>query len=263
VYAGVDSQIFASTFMGNSALCIYGGSCSDADGGGLYNSGGNLTLTNVIFQSNQAGRMGGGMGSEYNSPVLFNVTFSGNKAGWGGGLYHDHGSPRLTNVLFSGNLAGWGGGMISSRNTPTLTHVTFSGNRATNVGGGLDNYGGAPIVINSVLWGNSAANGPQIYNDAPNPVITVTYSNIQFTGVYTGVGNINADPQFALALAASAAPTTTGNFQLQPRSPAIDSGTDAGVTTDLAGFPRPIGKGYDMGAYEFQPRIYLPLVLRN
>ena len=30
------TQIFASTFTGNSALCINGGSCSNADGGGLY-----------------------------------------------------------------------------------------------------------------------------------------------------------------------------------------------------------------------------------
>ncbi len=151
---------------GNSALCINGGSCSNADGGGLYDSGSNVALTNVIFQSNEAGRMGGGMSSEHSSPVLTNVIFSGNKAGWGGGLNHDHGSPRLTNVLFSGNEAGWAGGMLASQDSPILKHVTFSGNDGYNQGGGLLNYYGTPTIINSIVWGNTAMNGPEIYNAA-------------------------------------------------------------------------------------------------
>jgi hypothetical protein len=141
--------------------------------------------------------------------------------------------------------------------------VTFSGNDGYNQGGALLNYFGTPTVINSILWGNTATNGPEIYNAAANPVITVTYSNIKFTGIYTGVGNINADPGFVLPIMVAAAPTTTGNYRLLPGSPAIDHGTDAGVTADLDGLPRPLGTGYDMGAYEFQPRIYLPLILRQ
>ncbi len=90
-----------------------------------------------------------------------------------------------------------------------------------------------------------------------NPVITVTYSNIKFTGVYTGVGNINADPRFVLPISYTAAPTTTGNYHLRAGSPAIDHGTNAGVTTDLDGRKRPLGKGYDMGAYE-SPAVRLP-----
>jgi predicted outer membrane repeat protein len=262
LYIGAASQIFATTFTGNSALCLNGGSCSNADGGGLYDNGGNVMLTNVIFQSNQAGRNGGGMNSEYSSPVLFNVTFSGNKAGWGGGLNHSYGSPLLTNVLFCGNEAGWAGGMMAEQDAPTLKHVTFSGNDGYNQGGALMNYYGTPIVINSILWGNTAFNGPEIYNAAPNPVITVTYSNIKFTGVYTGVGNINADPRFVLPVSYTAAPTTAGNYRLRPGSPAIDYGTNAGVTTDLAGLRRPMGMGYDMGAYESLLYAYLPMVLR-
>ena len=201
--------------------------------------------------------MGGGMSSEYSSPVLTNVIFSGNKAGWGGGLNHDQGSPRLTNVLFSGNEAGWAGGMLASQDSPILKHVTFSGNDGYNQGGGLLNYYGTPTLINTIVWGNTAFNGPEIYNAAANPVITVTYSNIKFTGVYTGVGNINADPRFVLPISYAAAPTTTGNYHLRAGSPAIDHGTNAGVTTDLDGRKRPLGTGYDMGAYE-SPAVRLP-----
>ncbi|HET7375302.1 MAG TPA: hypothetical protein VFK30_01265, partial [Anaerolineae bacterium] len=166
LYAGIAGQIFASTFTGNSALCQFGGSCSNADGGGLYDGGSNVILTNVTFKSNHAGRNGGGMSSDYSNPVLTNVIFSGNQAGWGGGLNHNHGSPKLTNVLFSGNKGGWAGGMLASRDSPSLKHVTFSGNDGYNQGGGLLNYYGTPTLIDSIVWGNTAFTGTEIYNAA-------------------------------------------------------------------------------------------------
>jgi hypothetical protein len=79
-------------------------------------------------------------------------------------------------------------------------------------------------------------------------------------GGWTGTGShdINADPLFVAAAA--------GNLHLQPKSPAIDTGTNTYPATgtnlvpsfDLDGNPRPVdggtGKGAitDMGAYEFQ-----------
>ena len=143
-----------------------------------------------------------------------------------------------------------------------LKQVTFSGNDGYNQGGGLFNYYGTPTLINTIVWGNTAFNGPEIYNAAANPVITVTYSNIKFTGVYTGLGNINADPRFVLPISYAAAPTTTGDYHLQAGSPAIDHGTNAGVITDLDGRKRPLGAGYDMGAYESPAYVYLPLILK-
>ncbi len=42
------------------------------------------------------------------------------------------------------------------------------------------------------------------------------------------------------------------DFRLQSSSPCIDSGTMVtGLMDDIEGNPRPIGKGYDMGAYEY------------
>ncbi len=262
VYAGDASQIAATTFTGNSAFCIYGGSCSAANGGGLYISGKPLTLTNVVFARNQAGRMGGGLKTDYATIRLDKVIFSGNSAGWGAGLSHSFGGGTLNNVLFNGNVAGWGGGLLMESANVTLTHVTASGNYASNYGGGLDNYWATVNVINSVLWGNVASRGPQIYDDYSATTL-VTYSDIQFTGVYTGVGNLNADPRFAHPIAASISPTTTGNYRLLVGSPAINSGIAAGITSDLDGALRPMGKGYDMGAYEVRPPLFLPLILRH
>ncbi len=42
-----------------------------------------------------------------------------------------------------------------------------------------------------------------------------------------------------------------GDFHLRRGSPAIDAGTDVGVTEDLDGTHRPQGAGYDLGAYEY------------
>jgi len=53
----------------------------------------------------------------------------------------------------------------------------------------------------------------------------------------------NADPKFTI---------TGSDFTLQPTSPAINAGTNVGLTTDYAGNPVPSGPLPDMGAYEFQ-----------
>ncbi|MFN8597302.1 MAG: choice-of-anchor Q domain-containing protein [Anaerolineae bacterium] len=262
LYAGGASQIAATTFTGNTAFCIYGGSCGNANGGGLYIAYQPLTLTQVTFSRNQAGRMGGGLKTDYATTRLDRVIFSGNYAGWGAGWSHSHGSGALTNGLFNGNVAGWGGGLTVESAVVTLTHVTASGNYASNIGGGLENYWATVKVINSVFWGNTSPHGAQIYDDNSTAPTLVTYSDIQFTGVYTGTGNLNADPRFVQPIAASLNPTTAGNYHVAGNSPVIDLGTNAGVTVDLDGQPRPIGHGYDLGAYESRLTVYLPLLLR-
>lgn len=262
LYAGGASQIAVTTFAGNTAFCINGGSCSSANGGGLYIANQPLTLTQVTFVRNQAGRMGGGLKADYATTRLDRVIFSGNSAGWGAGLAYRQGSGTLNNVLFNGNVAGWGGGLVVDSANVTLTHVTASGNYASNWGGGLENYWSTLHVINSVLWGNSASQGAQIYDDNSAAPTLVAYSDVQFASVYTGTGNLNADPRFVQPIAASINPTTTGNYRLRGGSPAIDSGTNAGLTVDLDGQPRPMGHGYDLGAYEARLTVYLPVVLR-
>lgn len=48
------------------------------------------------------------------------------------------------------------------------------------------------------------------------------------------------------------------DYHLASGSPAIDQGTVLGdVLTDLEGHPRPVGAGYDIGAYEFQSALTL------
>jgi len=265
---------------------VFSGNRGSTQGGGMLNRGhdsgvSSPVLTDVTFNDNYGGDGGGmyNMGiAGVSNPILNDVSFKGNSAlNYGGGMTNDGSygvsSPIINNAVFSGNWAGYGGGGIhnlaqNGASNPILINVTIGGNSTAGDGGGMHNAAPAsvecsPILVNCILWGNTATNGPQIYNYS-NASPNITYSNIQWlSGVYTGTGNINADPQFVAPISATAAPTTTGNYRLTGFSPAIDAGNNysVSVATDLDGAPRKVdmitadtGNGVapivDMGAYE-------------
>lgn len=61
-----------------------------------------------------------------------------------------------------------------------------------------------------------------------------------------GEANVYGDPAFR-----SPSSSSPADYHLGPESPALDAGTSRGApATDLAGKPRPLGKGIDLGAYE-------------
>ncbi len=258
-------------------------------GGGLYvDSGGAPRLTNVIFQGNAAQpdnlnavAQGGGMYVRSNPggpPVLLNVTFDGNTAAWGGGLYHQTslaGTILITNTVFFSNTAYMDGGglYIGGLGNPQLANCTFANNVATaRWGGGVYAGSSRPVLVNSILWANHALGSvtmreKQIHLFGVGSA-TVTYSLIA-GGIYTGTGNLSADPQFADLL--------SGDLRLLRTSPAVDAGNNNAVLdilTDREGKPRFLdvpdapdsGLGtppiVDMGAYEAVEYItYLPLIL--
>jgi parallel beta-helix repeat protein len=152
------------TITGGNANGAYGSNHSY--GGGMYNYGSSPTVTNCTFIGNSAYKCGGGMYNDgSSSPTVRNCIFNGNynydiPFTWSGGMYNDGGSsPTVTNCLFKNNVT-------------------------------LGIYGGGNVT-NCILWGNGWG---EISGDA-----SVTYSDIEIEGegVYTGVGNINADPMFA------------------------------------------------------------------
>ncbi|GAA4451789.1 hypothetical protein GCM10023189_14170 [Nibrella saemangeumensis] len=221
-------------------------------------------LTNCSFQNNSAP----GGGAMYNSagnsgsssPQLTNCSFQNNSASGGGAIYNGGSgsiTPQLTNCSFVGNSASvYGGAMynfapLSGSITPQLTNCSFQNNSATS-GGAMYNYGmngtSSPVLINSVLWHNGAAN---IFVSEGNASISVRYSLLEasVTGYPTDPTNLTTTTSpFA---AASSVELATG-------SPAINAGDLASYTavggpaTDLAGNPRIVGGQIDMGAVEFQ-----------
>jgi hypothetical protein len=281
-----DPTLIDVTFSDNVASCDGSGRCG---GGGMYNASSSPTLSDVTFISNTSTQDGGGV---YNftdsSPRMTNVAFRGNATvdGVGGGIYSYKASITLTNALFSGNWGRHGGGIYNWLGSVVLTNATFGGNATVdngnfhyNPGSAIFNDDGTATLVNSILWGNA---GEQI-KDQWASTSTISYSDVAWSGgVYTGTDNINADPQFVAPVTVTAAPTTAGDYRLQPTSPAIDAGDNSAVTgattisTDLDGNPRRVdvptvddtGNGappiVDMGGYESQFRhvVYLPLVTR-
>jgi large repetitive protein len=190
-------EVHAPAALTLSNLTIADGlPAAEEPGGGLLNKG-TLTLTNVTFSGNRAGRgtdingaAGDGGGLEnLDTATLTHVTFTrnhagnagpGDEAGWGGGL-RNLGTATLSDVAFNSNEAGAGdpipytthsggsGGGMANDGTATLTNVSFSGNRAGTAG--FDGAGG---------WGGGMINQG-----------TVTLSNVGFTDNWAGDGGSN------------------------------------------------------------------------
>ncbi|TEB14272.1 Chitinase A1 precursor [Pelotomaculum sp. FP] len=218
-----------------------GGNSASYTGGGMYNFYNNSPmLTNVTFSGNSA-IYGGGM-SNYNSssPTLINVTFSGNYASnrSGGGMWNDNSSPKLTNVTFSGNSAGiHGGGMSNDHySSPTLTNVTFSGNHSDYAGGGMENFDSSPTLTNVTFSGNSARNsGGGMYNHNSNPTLTncILWGNSGaqiYDGSFSNPTVTYSDIQGGYPgngnIDADPLFVGPGNLRLQADSPCINAGTN-------------------------------------
>src|SRR5262249_10231225 len=110
----------------------------NAEGGGIYNTGVNVTVTSSTISSNTAGK-GGGI-ANYQHMAVSNSTITENlTVGDGGGIW-----------VIVGSLS--------------LTHSTVSPNSAANGGGIWDSGSSIPIVqmYNTVVAGNSADKGPDM-----------------------------------------------------------------------------------------------------
>jgi predicted outer membrane repeat protein len=242
---GSSPNLTDCTFSGNAAI---GG-----NGGGMLNIGASPSLTNITFSGNLAGSLGGGMYNyDYASPEVKSCVFSGNSAESGGGMYNYKSSnPKLTNTTFTGNSAELGGAIYNDAATPVITNCTFFGNTANFTGGGMYNVAyPAPVVANSILWGDTP---DEIYNSASVPA--VSYSDVE--GGYAGNSNLDVDPLFV--------DPVNSDFHIAPDSPVIDVGTNSAPNLpeyDFEGDPRILdGNGdwnfiVDMGVDEYNPESF-------
>jgi hypothetical protein len=139
-------------------------------GGGVYNDGGIVTLTNSTISGNEAWPYGGGgiYNYYYGTVTLTNSTVSGNlsdisgRVNFGGGICN-YGTATLINSRVSGNKAYYGGGIDNIGGTVTLINSTLSGNAVAYDGGGIANSGTCTLT-NSTVSGNSADYGGGICN---------------------------------------------------------------------------------------------------
>ncbi len=155
-----------------------------ADGGGIVNNFGTLTISNSIFSNNSSSVFGGGVANNEGVVTVINSTFSRNTAvSHGGAIFNSlNGTLIVSNTTFSGNTSTLtrGGGIGNDGGTVTITNSTFDQNKADMLsGGGIDNNGGIVTVVNGTFSGNSAVGGGGIRN-GPGGELRVT--NSTFSG---------------------------------------------------------------------------------
>lgn len=236
--------------------CTFSANVATNQGGSLYNAEAAPTISNCVFSGNTAINSGGAVANILSPSTIVNCTFLGNTANNGGAMHTISSASTLSNCTFSGNVAsGSGGGMFNDMNsnnaTPTrIRNCTFSGNLAITQGGGIYNIASNTEIYNTIISGNSSG-----------VLDNYSTSNIFFSLVqdnYSGLGNLNGDtnPMFVNPQPISAAPTTAGDYRLQPCSPALNFGDNSAIPTgtsnDLDGNPRIFNTTVDMGAYELQ-----------
>ncbi len=232
----------------NADGCLIFGN-SAGYGGGIYSSGGRLTLAGSTVAENSADNYGGGIYASGSLTVASAALFL-NSAASGAGLYLQSGSAALTNCAVCENGAAYnGGGIYSSAGSLTLTNCTIAANSAGDhyAGGGVYNSARTAEFYNTLIVQNWAGSNADIrrYSGALRACNTLSS--------YTDWTESSDCPVYdpALPLFRDA---YGGDFTLAEDSQAINRGSNTfieGTGTDLAGNPRIADKTVDLGAYEY------------
>jgi hypothetical protein len=298
IYNGSGGRVTVtgSTLSGNSAGNSGGGifndygtltltacTVSSNSGDGLVNNYGTVTVTVCTVSDNSGGDAGGGIfnqgndGFDIGTLTLTGCTVSGNSArgpgthAEGGGVYNT-GVLSASNCTFSGNWAsaamvgnaiGATGGGIYNGGTLDLTGCTLTGNYAAGVsgrfGGGIySEYFGGFTVKNTIVAGNTASYGPDLY------VAGITSLGHNLIGIGDGVSGLHptdlvgasASPLDPLLgpLEDNGGPTLT--HRPLPGSPALNAGDpDQLGTPDQRGVVRT--GGVNIGAFQASASAFL------
>lgn len=243
---------------------------SSGYGGGILVEQGAATIRRNRITGNHAGNAGGGLvifGNEKVESVVESNRIYGNTADGigifmsspgGGALIWDGPARVVNNFIYSNTSALGGDGMaLAGFSAPVQTHHNTV----------VDNGGAGSEGV--VVWGSS----PELYlynnlivgHGTGISATATTQAVWDYSGLYDndlayapgltgGTHDQAGDPLFAHR--------SGGDYHLNPGSPMINQGMEAGVSTDIDGDPRPIGPAPDIGADEQGRYVYLPLILR-
>lgn len=280
LYGGEGNEINVtdSTFTGNSA----GG------GGAIANLDGTLIVTLSTIANNTAVG-GGGIAGGVGSNTVISSTISGNSAtAEGGGITTSSGIGVIDSTLSNNSALDGGGIYIGTDAGFAVSNSTLSANTATRNGGGFFHSSGARngTLANVTFYGNGAASGGAIFNEASGVVLTRTLVAYSASGnncagpVAVTDGGLNVQtasqscgntilshastPSFCSLLDPlqnNGGPTHTHALRFVPPgppcpasgNPAIDTVPliSCNFPTDQRGAARPHGPACDIGAFEY------------
>jgi hypothetical protein len=239
-------------------------------GGGvvLWTPGGTISpvVDRNVIADNESDSQGGGLsllsrsGTEAEARVTNNV-FVGNTSRFGGGVYMYFNRSTTINNTIVGNEAFLGGGVYTGQGDPnlpmTITNNVIEGNtlRTFGAGGGIYSLDLSatfdPVIEHNDLFNNEREDcGGERGVGAGAPCVGVD-------------GNFSADPMFI--------DPNSGDYHLDPNSPAIDTATPTGAPAEDAdgvargvdgdGMPNsPVMGDVDVGAFEFDSCLAAPEV---
>jgi predicted outer membrane repeat protein len=270
------ASIYYSQFVQNSAP--YGG------GGAIYNAG-RAEMYWSDISSNSAYSSGGGIYSSGTMTVAGSLIYGNsasniNSSGSGGGVYN-LGTASFSASTVSSNFANYGGGIANDGSGLTLTGLTIAYNAADPGGFGTVRFTGAGGLLSGPSATNASLRNTLLAGNWPG--------NCAIIGVFrtwTSSGN-NLDDQDRCQLRGlndlhNANPKLgplqnnggrTRTHALNSGSAAIDTGNNVYCgLTDQRGFAGPSGRQVDgnrdgvavcdIGAYEYRPQTFLPMLRR-
>jgi hypothetical protein len=190
--------------------------------GGIFATGGRLTVKDVVFTDNHttASSAGGAVLSPREKLTATGIKSVHNSGAFGGGLYVQAGSAAITKGTIRAstirdNTASFGGGLYANVNDLTILRTTIAENEATE-GGGIDlvsngNNPGNPRpqtgIFASTISGNTASKGGGILADGNQPalgqlkqIVTVQNSTIAENETTAEGGGIMADNGVSMTL---------------------------------------------------------------
>jgi hypothetical protein len=272
IYSSATVRASECSFAGDQALSGNGSNPTDGRGGAIYNLGlavlNGCSLTSNLAKGGDAADLSGlhfpaghGLGGAvFNTSqlVMTNCTTALNLA-QGGGEYDVGGGPGIGVVG-----TGAGGGVYGASNGLfTAVNVTIASNSVAQ-GHGWTNNGFADGANIAVTNGTISLLNSIIAYPGTNHNAWGTITDAGYNMSSDGSANFNSGLSFNFTdpllqgLADNGGPTLT--MALSADSPAVDSGTSVGAPlTDQRGVTRPVGLGFDMGAFELIQRPILTI----
>jgi len=220
-------------------------------------------IFNCHFRLNRSTGIGGALALEYADAKLSVSVFESNFSALGGALGYLRSTPQypVNNCFFNGNSALYFGGAIScNRSNPVFLNTTIADNYCQSYGGGFYcNDSAAPVLINTIIYGNQAAEGTQVYiwDNLSSP--SFYYCNVQ-DGIqgFGGTGGIGFNSPYMNCIDSIPLFAITGEwpYEITENSPCVDAGNPDTtyqylMPFDLAGNARISGQAIDIGAFEF------------
>jgi hypothetical protein len=267
-------------------------------GGGLYIDGSSAVIRNNRIQGNSARYQGAGLYIYQSAAtVCSNTVMNNNTVYHGGGVFMLLSPTAVEANMIVDNVATQGGGGLTIGGCLpfTLTNNIIARNTTHGIAAALyvarfketpfsTPYPSGGTLLHNTFADNIPAADPWVIEVGPRTSVAFTNTIIEIPGGITVTAgstltldttlwepSFMTNPGLAVSGAGTVISTTNyysetrlirSTFHLRYDSPAIDLGADAGVKTDVDGDDRPMLAGHDIGADEYKPRVFLPLVLR-